>query len=130
VSALDHIDRQLGQATEWAVAAHHRRRLARLGHSGSYNPPGDGTLWCAGEPAPRDGCSLEVLIDGAQALPRIAAAIEGATSSVHIAGWHMTPDFGLTRDATARPLRDLLGAVAERADVRVLLWAGSPAPVF
>jgi phosphatidylserine/phosphatidylglycerophosphate/cardiolipin synthase-like enzyme len=130
VSALDHIDRQLGQATEWAVAAHHRRRLARLGHSGSYNPPGDETLWCAGDPAPREGCSLEVLIDGAEALPRIAAAIEGAQSSVHIAGWHMTPDFGLTRDENARPLHDLLGAVAERADVRVLLWAGSPAPVF
>jgi phosphatidylserine/phosphatidylglycerophosphate/cardiolipin synthase-like enzyme len=130
VSALDHIDRRLGQATEWAIAAHHRRRLARLGHSGSYNPPADGSMWCAGDPPPRDGCSLEVLIDGAQALPRIAEAIEGARSFVHIAGWHVTPGFGLTRDAGAQPLRDLLGSVAERADVRVLLWAGAPVPVF
>jgi len=49
---------------------------------------------------------------------------------VHIAGWHLTPDFGLTRDAGAQQLRDLLGQVAERIDVRVLLWAGAPAPVF
>ena len=87
-------------------------------------------MWCAGGPPPRDGCSLEVLIDGAQALPRIAEAIEGARSYVHIAGWHVTPGFGLTRDATARPLRELLGSVAERADVRVLLWAGAPVPLF
>jgi phosphatidylserine/phosphatidylglycerophosphate/cardiolipin synthase-like enzyme len=130
VSTLDRIDRQLGQATEWAVAQHHRRRLARIGHSSSYNPPADGSLWCAGDPPPRDGCSLEVLIDGAQALPRIAQAIEGARESVHIAGWHVTPGFGLTRDASARPLRDLLGSVAERVDVRVLLWAGAPLPLF
>jgi phosphatidylserine/phosphatidylglycerophosphate/cardiolipin synthase-like enzyme len=130
VSALDHIDRHLGQATEWAVAGHHRRRLARLGHSGSYNPPQDESMWCAGDPAPRDGCSLDVLIDGAQALPRIAEAVEGAQSHVHIAGWHVTPGFGLTRDASARPLRELLGAVAERVDVRVLLWAGAPVPLF
>jgi phosphatidylserine/phosphatidylglycerophosphate/cardiolipin synthase-like enzyme len=87
-------------------------------------------MWCAGGPPPRDGCSLEVLIDGAQALPRIAEAIEGARSYVHIAGWHVTPDFGLTRDASARPLRELLGEAAERVDVRVLLWAGAPVPVF
>jgi phosphatidylserine/phosphatidylglycerophosphate/cardiolipin synthase-like enzyme len=130
VSALDRIDRHLGQATESAIAAHHRRRLARIGHSGSYNPPDDGSLWCAGDPPPRDGCSLEVLIDGAQALPRIAEAIEGARSFVHIAGWHVTPGFGLTREAGARPLRDLLASVAEHADVRVLLWAGAPLPLF
>jgi phosphatidylserine/phosphatidylglycerophosphate/cardiolipin synthase-like enzyme len=87
-------------------------------------------MWCAGGPPPREGCSLEVLIDGAQALPPIAEAIEGARSYVHIAGWHVTPGFGLTRDASARPLRELLGSVAERADVRVLLWAGAPVPLF
>ena len=130
VSALDRIDRHLGQAAERTVAAHHRRRLARLEHSGSYNPPADGTLWCSGDPPPRDGCSLEVLIDGAEYLPRVAEAIQGAKSFVHIAGWHMTPGFGLTRDGSARPLRDLLGSVAERADVRVLLWAGAPVPLF
>ena len=37
-----------------------------------------------------------------------------ARSHVHIAGWHLTPDFGLTRDGRARQLRVLLGEVAER----------------
>jgi len=97
---------------------------------GAYAPPDDGSLWAAADPPPRDGCSLEVLIDGAEALPRIAAAIEGAQRSVHIAGWHVTPGFGLTRDQSAQPLRELLASVAERVDVRVLLWAGAPVPLF
>jgi phosphatidylserine/phosphatidylglycerophosphate/cardiolipin synthase-like enzyme len=70
------------------------------------------------------------LIDGAQALPKIAEALAGAHSEVNIAGWHLTPDFGLSRDAGARRLRDLLGELAERLSVRVLLWAGAPLPVF
>jgi phosphatidylserine/phosphatidylglycerophosphate/cardiolipin synthase-like enzyme len=129
-SLIDHVDRLVGQAAEASVAAHHRRRLARIGHSASFAPPEDGSLWAAGDPPPRDGCSLEVLIDGAEALPRIAEAVAGAREYVHIAGWHITPRFGLTRDAAARPLRELLAEVAERADVRVLLWAGAPVPLF
>ena len=65
-----------------------------------------------------------------QALPGIAVALTGARSHVHIAGWHVTPDFGLTRDDHAHRLRDLLGDLAERVEVRVLLWAGAPLPVF
>ena len=49
---------------------------------------------------------------------------------MHIAGWHVTAAFGLTRDDAAMRLRDLLGELAERVDVRVLLWAGAPLPVF
>jgi phosphatidylserine/phosphatidylglycerophosphate/cardiolipin synthase-like enzyme len=71
-----------------------------------------------------------VLIDGEQALPRIAEALAAARSHVHIAGWHITAEFGLTRDAHAARLRDLLGDLAERVEVRVLLWGGSPLPVF
>src|SRR6185312_256816 len=37
---------------------------------------------------------------------------------------------GLVRDAAAQPLRDLLAEAAERVEVRVLLWAGAPVPVF
>ncbi len=71
-----------------------------------------------------------MLVDGGEALPRIAEALAGARSYVHIAGWHITPDFGLTRDDQASRLRDLLGDLAERVEVRVLLWAGAPVPVF
>jgi phosphatidylserine/phosphatidylglycerophosphate/cardiolipin synthase-like enzyme len=71
-----------------------------------------------------------VLVDGAEALPCIAEALTGARSYVHIAGWHVAPDFGLTRDDQASRLRDLLGDLAERVEVRVLLWGGAPVPVF
>ena len=69
-------------------------------------------------------------MDGGEALPRIAEALTGARSHVHIAGWHLTLDFGLTRDDRASRLRDLLGELAERVEVRVLLWAGAPLRAF
>jgi phosphatidylserine/phosphatidylglycerophosphate/cardiolipin synthase-like enzyme len=127
---VEHIDEWTGQAVEFAVGAHHRHRLKRAGRLGQLAPPRDGSLWAADDPPPRAGNDVEVLIDGEQALPRIAEALAGARSYVHIAGWHITPDFGLTRDDQASRLRDLLGDLAERVDVRVLLWGGSPLPVF
>jgi hypothetical protein len=57
-------------------------------------------------------------------------APEAALEEVNIAGWHITPDFGLDRDDGARRLRDHLAELAERVTVRVLLWAGAPLPVF
>ena len=71
-----------------------------------------------------------MLVDGGQALPRLADALSGARSHVHIAGWHLTPAFGLTRDDRASRLRDVLGDLAERIEVRVLLWAGAPVRLF
>ncbi|MDX6664475.1 MAG: hypothetical protein QOG68_681 [Solirubrobacteraceae bacterium] len=70
------------------------------------------------------------MIDGAELLPRLADAMQTATSFVHIAGWHVDPAFGLTRRQDARLLRDLLGELAERIDVRVMMWAGAPVPVM
>ncbi|MGI8411301.1 MAG: phospholipase D-like domain-containing protein [Solirubrobacteraceae bacterium] len=127
---LARLDGWTGRGVESAIRAHHRRRLGRAGRSGQLDPPDDGSLWAAGDPPPRAGCELEVLIDGARALPRIAQALSEARSHVHIAGWHITPGFGLTRDDDAVALRDLLGQLAEQIDVRVLLWAGAPVPVF
>jgi phosphatidylserine/phosphatidylglycerophosphate/cardiolipin synthase-like enzyme len=130
MSLLGRIDSLTGQGVEAAIGAHHRRRLRRIGHLDQLDPPADGSLWAAGASSPRKGCALEVLIDGAEALPRIAEALGQARSHVHIAGWHITPDFGLTRDEGASRLRDLLGDLAERIEVRVLLWGGAPVPVF
>jgi phosphatidylserine/phosphatidylglycerophosphate/cardiolipin synthase-like enzyme len=127
---IENVDSWIGQAVEGAIRKHHRRRLARVGRHTQLDPLEDRKLWCAGDPPPRDGCEVEVLIDGAQALPRIAGALEHARSHVHIAGWHVSPEFGLTRDSDALRLRDLLGELAERVDVKVLLWAGAPLPVF
>ena len=69
-------------------------------------------------------------IDGAEALPAIASAIEGAQSSVHVAGWHIAATFELRHEGGRRSVRDVLAAAAERVPVRVLAWAGSPVPLF
>ena len=130
IDLIGRVDRWAGQGIEKANRRHHRRRLQRIGQIDRLDPPRDGELFATGDPPPRDGCELEVLIDGAEALPRIAEALTGARSQIHIAGWHLTPDFGLTRHDRTRRLRDLLGELAERVDVRVLLWAGAPLPIL
>jgi phosphatidylserine/phosphatidylglycerophosphate/cardiolipin synthase-like enzyme len=68
-----------------------------------------------------------VLIDGEEALSRIAEELRRAESHVHLAGWFFSPHFRLHEDAV---LRDLLAELAERVDVRVLVWAGAPLPLF
>jgi phosphatidylserine/phosphatidylglycerophosphate/cardiolipin synthase-like enzyme len=123
------LDKAIGDVVERAVGSHHRRRLRRLGWGAALEPPGDG-LWTGGDPPPRAGNSVEILIDGATALPRFAAELARARSHVHVAGWHVAPWFALTRDGNRVALRPLLERLAERIDVRVLVWAGSPLPVF
>ena len=71
-----------------------------------------------------------MLIDGAEALPRIAAELERARSHVHIAGWYFSPDFALAREGAPSVVRNLLAELAERVEVRVLVWAGAPLPLF
>ncbi len=127
---IGRLDEALGRGIETLVAAHHRRRLSRLGRLAQLDPPVHGPPWCAGAAAPREGCELELLVDGASALPAIADAIDAARSHVHIAGWHLEPDFALVRGGTRQSLRELLGSTAERVDVRVLQWAGAPLRVF
>jgi hypothetical protein len=127
---VERVDGLAGKGIEVATDRHHRRRLRRVGRIDQLDPPRSQSLWAAGDPPPRTGGVLDVLVDGGEALPRVADALSGAHSRVHIAGWHVTPDFGLTRDDRASRLRDLLGELAERVEVRVLLWAGAPARAF
>src|SRR5215213_8679390 len=113
------------------MEAHHRYRLRRLGRLDALEPPQDGSQWCGEAPPPREGCSIEVLIDGAVVLPRIAKAIRGARRSVRIAGWHSAPHFALERGEPPTVLRELLAGTAGRGvEVRVLLWAGAPFRAF
>ena len=122
-------DRLIGSAIEQLTAAHHERRLRRLGHDASRHPPAAG-LWAAGDPPPRTGNAVEILIDGAAYLAAVTDAIAGARHSVQIAGWCISPDFAMVRGEQPVVLRDLLADAAERVDVRVLLWAGAPVPAF
>jgi phosphatidylserine/phosphatidylglycerophosphate/cardiolipin synthase-like enzyme len=125
---LNRLDAALGDAVERAVRAHHRRRLARLGHGRALDPP-EGIGWAAaGSFAPREGTQVELFVDGADALPRMAEEISAAKRHVHVAGWFFSPDFQM--GAGGPTLRTLLADAAERVDVRVLAWAGAPLPLF
>jgi phosphatidylserine/phosphatidylglycerophosphate/cardiolipin synthase-like enzyme len=131
VDVLGAADVLIGRAIERSLEAHHRYRLRRLGRLEAVDPPDDGSPWCREAPPPRDGCSIEVLIDGEQTLAAIAEAIRGAQRSVRLAGWHTAPHFALERGEPPTVLRELLAETAARGvAVRVLLWAGAPLRVF
>jgi phosphatidylserine/phosphatidylglycerophosphate/cardiolipin synthase-like enzyme len=131
VDPIGTADRLIGRAIERSMVAHHRHRLRRLGRFDVLEPRQDASPWCRDSPAPRDGCSIDVLIDGTGVLPAIAEAIRRARRSVRIAGWHLAPHFALERTEPPTLLRELLAqAVARGVNVRVLLWAGAPFRVF
>jgi phosphatidylserine/phosphatidylglycerophosphate/cardiolipin synthase-like enzyme len=123
-------DRIAGDAIERLTNAHHARRLRRVGRGPQRTPPDDGELWAAGDPPPRTGNSLDVLIEGSDYFPAVEQAIRSARHSVMIAGWCVTPGFALIREEPPVLLRELLREMAESVDVRVLMWAGAPLPVF
>ena len=121
-------DRRLGEHLTRAISGLHRRRLRRLGRELVLDAPPGG--WAARAPPPRPGNEVDVLIDGAEALPRIAAELERADSHVHVAGWHLSPDFALVRDGGPLVVRNLRDELAEQTEVKVLVWAGAPLPLF
>jgi phosphatidylserine/phosphatidylglycerophosphate/cardiolipin synthase-like enzyme len=117
-----------GEAISEQIRRHHLRRLRRIGWEEALHA--DTIDWARGQPPPRAGNAIDVLIDGAEALPTIAAALDAAESHVHIAGWFFSPAFALERGERPVVLRHLLANLAERVDVRVLSWAGAPLPLF
>ncbi len=125
---LGGLDRGFGNAVEDLERRHHARRLAREGWTRAL--AGEGGGWAQGAAAVRDGNDVEVFIDGAAALPAIAAAVRSARRSVHIAGWAISPDFAVERGRRVVTLRDLLAEAADHVDVRVLVWAGAPLGLF
>jgi phosphatidylserine/phosphatidylglycerophosphate/cardiolipin synthase-like enzyme len=125
---LDRFDAAVGDGLERTMIHHHRRRLRRHGQLRAFAPATDG-LYAETAVPPREGNEMQILIDGANALPRMAEAIQSAKRHVHVCSWHLEPDF----DPGPRqngPVKELLGEAAERVDVRVLVWAGAPVPVF
>src|SRR5207253_1162262 len=83
---LYELDKRIGEGIEDAVRAHHRRRLRRVGWDHALDA--DGLTWASGDPPPREGNAVDVLVDGDSALPAIAQAIHGARAHVHVANWH------------------------------------------
>ena len=126
--ALFSVERRFGAQVTQQICRHHQRRLASIGQGEALDPPAGG--WATSDTPPRPGNAIEILIDGDQALPAIAEALRSASSHVHLTGWHFSPDFALERDGEPLVLRNVLGELAERLDVRVLVWAGAPLPLF
>ena len=127
-SPIERVDGALGQALERLTTSHHRRRLRRVGwETAMVSKPG---LWADGDPPPRQGNTLDVLIDGAEAFGRMVQDLRAARSHVHLTGWHVTPDFQLVREGEPAVLRDLLAELSQRMPVRVLVWAGAPLPLL
>ncbi len=124
-SFVDTVDTWLGDQLDRQVSAHHRRRLRRLGWGGALEGGPKASDWPV-----RAGSTVDVLLDGEEALSAMVEAITNARSHVHIAGWHASPDFRPTRGPDSRTLREILADAAERVPVRMLMWAGPPLPVF
>ena len=127
--SLSRLDRLVGHGVDRAVVGHHARRLRKIGWSPALAPVDD-ALWPSGDPPPREGNDVRVLVDGVHALPAIEQAIRQASRSVMVAGWCLTPGFVMVRDGKSVTVRDLLAEAARRVPVYVLLWAGAPLPLF
>jgi len=75
----------------------------------------------------REGNSVEILIDGAEALPAMQRAMMQARSHIYLANWFISPDFRLVRGGSdgssgdGPTIRELLAELASRVEVRVLL---------
>ncbi|MGL6280477.1 MAG: phospholipase D-like domain-containing protein [Gaiella sp.] len=118
----------VGERLDRAVVRRHRDVLRSFGWEralGAASPE-----FVRGGFSPTAGNTLDVLIDGAEALPLIAEELARAQSHVHLAGWFLSPELQLTREDEPTIVRNLLAELAERIDVRVLLWKGAPVPAF
>ena len=118
----------LGERLDKAVRDRHRDELRHAGWEHALD--GSAASFVRDGADPRPGNKLEVLIDGAEALPRIAEELARARSHVHVTGWFISPELQLTREEEPVIVRNLLAELAERIDVRVLLWQGAPVPAF
>ncbi len=118
----------LGNAIDRAVVGHHARRLRKVGWGHALEA--SGREWTRGPFPQRAGNTVDVLIDGATFLPKVADELARAESHVHLAGWYFSPELELTRGADPAIMRNLLAELADRIDVRVLIWSGAPLPLF
>jgi phosphatidylserine/phosphatidylglycerophosphate/cardiolipin synthase-like enzyme len=118
----------VGGAIDRAVTSHHARRLRKVGWGHALAAPPGG--WADAPNPPRRGNTVEVLVDGAEFLPRVAEELAQARSHVHLTGWYFSPELALTRNEEPVTVRNLLAELAEKIDVRVLIWSGAPVRVF
>jgi phosphatidylserine/phosphatidylglycerophosphate/cardiolipin synthase-like enzyme len=123
------VDGAIGSGVEGLITRVHRRRLSRAGWKRAYDPTGD-DLWAAGDPGPQPGNAVDILVDGVEAFAAMLEAIRGARASINITGWHANPSFALDKANPPTQLLRVLTEAARHVEVRMLLWAGAPAPIF
>jgi phosphatidylserine/phosphatidylglycerophosphate/cardiolipin synthase-like enzyme len=126
-AGVERVDGEIGLRVANAVCSHHARRLRNLGKRALDAPAGG---WAEDAPPPTSGNRLDVLVDGEQMFRTLLDELASARSHVHLTGWYMSPDFVLRHGDPPVVLRNLLAELADRLDLRILLWAGSPAPFF
>ena len=127
-SATVKVGHAFGERIDDAVRSRHRSRLRHVGWERALDVSELG--FANGKFPPRQGNALELLVDGSEALPAIAAELARAESYVHLAGWFFSPELHLSREEEPVVVRNLLAELAERVDVRVLSWKGAPLPLF
>ena len=96
----------LGGRVDRAVRNRHRRHLRR--NHWVHALDASGTGFAEGAVPARGGNTLEVLIDGSEALPRMAADMAAAMSHVHMTGWFLSPELALSREEEPLVVRVLV----------------------
>ena len=126
---LNRLDAAIGSGLERSTRAHHRRRLAGAASCArSLRRPAAGPR--PAPFAPRPGSAVELLVDGAEALPRIVGRRRrGASRTSTSPAGSSRPTFRLARDGPT--LRELLaerGRARRRARARVGRGAAAALP--
>jgi phosphatidylserine/phosphatidylglycerophosphate/cardiolipin synthase-like enzyme len=101
----------------------HQRSLARAAWWGA-DP-----RWFAGGTPPRAKNQVQPLVDGERYFSALHADLLAAQHYVYVAGWCFTPELPLLRGTAAlleeTRLLAVLGEIAGRLPVRILIWSGS-----
>ena len=127
-SATVKLGHAAGERLDDLARRRRRQRLRRVGWQRALDV--SKASYARGTFAAREGNRLDLLVDGSEALPAIAAELARAESYVHLAGWFFSPELNMSRDDEPKIVRNLLAELAERVDVRVLSWKGAPVPLF
>ncbi|GAC1437982.1 MAG: phospholipase D-like domain-containing protein [Chloroflexota bacterium] len=137
----DVLESAVGRLARRVVGPLHRRRHRHSLRHEALNPEtvrqaraswwGDDHRWYPGGTPPRQHNRVVPLIDGEEYFADLHRALGEARSYVYIIGWCLTPRIPLCRgsleDLHASQVVQVLGAVAARVPVRLLLWSGAPA---
>lgn len=92
---------------------------------------GDDPRWFPGGTPPRPQNRVLPLVDGERFFSALHADLLAAQHYVYVAGWCFTPELPLRRGTAAlleeTRLLSVLGEIAGRLPVRILIWSGSVA---